>query len=172
MDILLSFIPWILLWILKIWIPAWISVLVSIVISIITDRNRLKKGFMVSWVVLGSMLVMLILDMTFGTHLPHYIGSVVMSGSFAVMAWGSLLLNSPFTYQYAKENVPQDKWSSPQFIYVNRLLTAIWAAAMTANVISSIFDYRTTVVSILAIVIPVYLTKKIPEYYKNKAKKG
>jgi len=94
-----------------------------------------------------------------------------MSGSFAAMAWISLLVGSPFTYQYAKETVPQDKWSSPQFVYVNKLLTAIWAAAMTANVISSIFDYKTTLVSILAIVVPIYLTKKIPEYYKNKAKK-
>jgi len=171
MSILLSFAPWILLWVLKMWIPAWGALLISIIISLLSDRKRLKKGFLVSWVVLGSMFVMLILDLVFGTHLEHWISSVVMSGSFAAMAWISLLVGSPFTYQYAKETVPEDKWSSPQFVYVNRLLTAIWAAAMTANVISSIFDYKTTLVSILAIVVPIYLTKKIPEYYKKKAQK-
>ncbi len=32
----------------------------------------------------------------------------------------------PFTEQYARETVPRQLWSSPQFKHINRQLTTIW----------------------------------------------
>ena len=48
-----------------------------------------------------------------------------------LIAFCSLLL-TPFTEQYAREQVPHQFWSSPQFRHVNRRLTLMWALVFTA----------------------------------------
>jgi hypothetical protein len=49
-------------------------------------------------------------------------------GLFAI-ALGSMLVGQPFTIQYAKEQVPQDLWSSPAFRRMNYVITGVWSLA-------------------------------------------
>jgi all-trans-retinol 13,14-reductase len=42
------------------------------------------------------------------------------------IAWGSLLAGTPFTIQYAREQVPQALWHAPLFIRINQYITAVW----------------------------------------------
>lgn len=48
----------------------------------------------------------------------------------------SLVLRRPFTLQYAREQVPMEKWSSLEFIRTNYIITAVWAAAFGVMVIA------------------------------------
>jgi hypothetical protein len=41
-----------------------------------------------------------------------------------------LLPFMPFTEQYARENVPRERWSSPAFKKINLVLSALWGAAL------------------------------------------
>src|SRR5262249_1322174 len=41
----------------------------------------------------------------------------------------SLAIGAPFTLQYAREQVPEEFWATPQFISANRLISLAWAAA-------------------------------------------
>jgi hypothetical protein len=41
----------------------------------------------------------------------------------------SLAIGQPFTLQYARESVPQALWHQPEFVRVNVVITAVWAAA-------------------------------------------
>jgi hypothetical protein len=60
----------------------------------------------------------------------------------SAFALGALMLGSlafvPFTEQYAREQVPREYWSSPEFKHVNRLLTTVWGAALLLGGISSL----------------------------------
>jgi hypothetical protein len=47
----------------------------------------------------------------------------------AGMAWGSLLIGSPFTLAFARETTPRSMWKNPHFYLVNRILTALWGSA-------------------------------------------
>ena len=51
---------------------------------------------------------------------------------------------TPFTEQYARESVPRELWSSPQFKQINRQLTTMWglvfAAMVPAHVIAGAID--------------------------------
>jgi hypothetical protein len=71
----------------------------------------------------------------------------IAAAALALLVFGSLLF-VPFTEEYARERVPQQYWSSPQFKAVNRRLTAIWGAiflVMTAShVIAGAADKRGT----------------------------
>ncbi len=46
----------------------------------------------------------------------------------------SLAIRQPFTLQYAREQVPQEFWRTPQFVRTNYIITGVWAAAFAAVV--------------------------------------
>jgi hypothetical protein len=47
----------------------------------------------------------------------------------------SLLVRMPFTMQIAKENVPEEHWSSPTFITINYHITLAWAVVFALDVV-------------------------------------
>ena len=46
----------------------------------------------------------------------------------------SMAIRSPFTLQYARETTPETVWATPEFIRVNYVITAVWAAAFAVMV--------------------------------------
>lgn len=170
MKLLLSFLPWIIFLALKSYTGEVTALSISIILSILSpERKRLMKRFLISWIVLLSMVAMLILYIIPHFEVSSMLRGIIMTGSFAVMAWISLIINKPFTIQYAKEEVPQDKWTTPGFLKVNQIITAVWATAMTINVLASVWQYRPDIISIITIVIAIGFTRKFPEYYKKNA---
>jgi hypothetical protein len=76
-------------------------------------------------------------------HFLDRYARAIAAGLLATIAFGSLLM-VPFTEQYARESVPRELWSSPQFKRINRQLTAMWglvfAAMVPAHVIAGAID--------------------------------
>jgi phytoene dehydrogenase-like protein len=58
---------------------------------------------------------------------------VLVSGTLAVMAWGSLLAGSPFTHQYARDDWPREYWANPLFLRTNQIVTGVWGAVFVLN---------------------------------------
>ena len=50
----------------------------------------------------------------------------------------SIALRRPFTLQYAREQVPQELWNSPEFLRTNYVITAVWALAFMVLVIAEL----------------------------------
>ncbi len=46
----------------------------------------------------------------------------------------SIALRRPFTMQYAREQVPQEFWNTPEFVRTNYVITGAWAAAFAVMV--------------------------------------
>jgi hypothetical protein len=76
-------------------------------------------------------------------HFLDRYARAIAAGLLATIAFGSLLV-VPFTEQYARESVPRELWSSPQFKHINRQLTMMWglvfAAMVPAHVIAGAID--------------------------------
>ena len=51
----------------------------------------------------------------------------------ALISFASLFF-TPFTEQYAREQVPEQYWGSPKFKAINRKLTTMWACIFAAMV--------------------------------------
>lgn len=90
------------------------------------------------------------------------IGSVVLFGGLALFTWLTkadwpilqvrlwvdaglmllviltLVIRKPFTLAYAREQVPQEHWDSPQFLHVNDVITAGWAVAFAVLVLADL----------------------------------
>lgn len=56
-------------------------------------------------------------------------GGEVANVALVVIVLGSILIRRPFTLQYAKEDVPQEYWDTPEFLRVNYLISWVWAVA-------------------------------------------
>ena len=59
----------------------------------------------------------------------------------------------PFTEQFARESVPQDQWSSPTFVKINRVLSVAWGVAI----------FLIGVSRVLAAAINGHTTRRLPE---------
>jgi hypothetical protein len=88
----------------------------------------------------------------------------------------SLAVGRPFTLQYAREQVPKDLWSSPEFVRTNYMITAVWALAFLVMVIAELalltmpeLPKRIGVIAIvLALVGAVKFTSWYPEHIKGR----
>lgn len=50
---------------------------------------------------------------------------------------GSILIGRPFTLQYAREQVPQERWTHPLFYAANVRISAVWALAFVVETVCS-----------------------------------
>jgi uncharacterized membrane protein len=48
---------------------------------------------------------------------------------------GSILVGRPFTLQYAREQVPPERWTHPLFLAANRRISAVWTLAFVVETI-------------------------------------
>ena len=63
-------------------------------------------------------------------------GGEVANVALAVIALGSILVRSPFTLQYAREDTPKEFWQTPEFLRVNYLISWVWVAAFAIGATS------------------------------------
>ncbi|MFC7241271.1 hypothetical protein ACFQO7_02140 [Catellatospora aurea] len=125
-----GFVPWIIFWVVSgpsTWEFAAGGALVAALILLIPshEHGRIKLLEVVSVLFFGALTVAgLVLDHSRLLWLEQY-AQAISSTVLAVVVLGSLAF-TPFTEQYAREQVPQQFWSSPRFKHVNRMLTLVW----------------------------------------------
>jgi hypothetical protein len=100
----------------------------------------IELGAVVAFV--GFTVVAFRADPATGAFVARY-ARAFAAAVLSTIAFGSLLV-MPFTEQYARESVPRELWSSPQFKHINRQLTTMWglvfAAMVPAHVIAGAID--------------------------------
>ncbi|GAA2365520.1 hypothetical protein Cme02nite_31400 [Catellatospora methionotrophica] len=132
----LGFVPWIIFWVVSgpsTWEFAAGGALVAALILLIPshERGRIKLLEIVSVLFFGALTIAgLVLDRSGLMWLEEY-AQTISSAVLAVVVLGSLAF-VPFTEQYAREQVPQRFWSTPQFKHVNRMLTLVWGLVFAA----------------------------------------
>jgi hypothetical protein len=101
--------------------------------------------------------------------LRHWTGALSL-GWLAVIAWAGLVVGQPFTLGIARRQVAPEVWDSPVFLHINRVLTAVWAAAFTVTAIVlipvSAADLGSAVsipVQVAGFVVPAVFTARYPE---------
>ena len=84
----------------------------------------------------------------------------------------TLIAGKPFTLQYAREQVPQSLWDTPQFIRSNYVNTGVWSGAFLILVLADlILIYRTDLppkIGILATVLALVGAFKFTQWYPGK----
>jgi FtsH-binding integral membrane protein len=90
----------------------------------------------------------------------------------------TIAIRQPFTLQYAREQVPQEMWASPEFTRTNYVITAVWALAFMALVAADLLLVYVPelpprfgiIVTILALVGAIKFTGWYPDHRQAIAK--
>ena len=99
----------------------------------------------------------------------HFVGAISMAW-LALTAWGGLAVGRPFTLGIAKQQTPEQLWTSPIFLRINVVLTAAWAIAFTVTAlvltaldVAQAGTVATVVVQVAGFVAPAIFTARYPE---------
>jgi len=101
----------------------------------------------------------------------------VDAGLFAIVAV-SLAIGRPFTIQYAREQVAEQFWNTPQFMAVNRAISGVWGAAfavmvladLAAAYVAAIPIWADVAASVLAFAAAVTFTRWYPARVRRQVK--
>lgn len=146
--IFLAFLPWVAFGLLAQHSTLKVAAIGALVASVLIAARSIRAGgakvLEVGAVLVfaGFVVVAFGADHATGAWVARY-ARAISAALLAAIAFGSLLV-VPFTEQYARETVPRQFWSSPQFKQINRRLTALWglvfALMVPAHVIAGAID--------------------------------
>ncbi len=173
-KILLSFLPWILYFIIvgKTREQHQVAIIVALASTVLLDFNTLKKGFLLTWCTLIFFGSLLIATIFVTSNWPENNANFLANSALTFIAWFSLAINKPFTLQYAREEVPEEFWEMPGFLFVNKIITLVWAISflvMTAiSAYQSLFiPWVYPIISYIPTIIAIWFTKVFPDWYQG-----
>jgi hypothetical protein len=99
---------------------------------------------------------------------------LVVDAGLLVIVISSLLIGQPFTLQYAREEVPQTVWTSPQFVRANYVISAAWALAFVVLVAADLaFLYIPDLpprASVIATILALVGAIKFTSWYRDRSR--
>ncbi len=148
LGIYLAFIPWIVFSFAAQHSTPKLAAVGALLISVLIAARSIRAGA-AKLIELGAVVAFVgftvaafTADPATGAFLARY-ARAIAAAVLSTIAFGSLLV-TPFTEQYARESIPRELWSSPQFKHINRQLTTMWglvfAAMVPAHVIAGAID--------------------------------
>ena len=136
-QVFIGFIPWIIYWSFSgpgLWTIAILGGLVAPSGRCVSWRWRKRRDVKTMEVVtLGYFAVHAIITLVIGSSFLKTYGPIVNSLVLAGMAFGTLAMKNPFTYQYAKEDWDKSYWTDPAFIRINEIITGVWGGIFLFN---------------------------------------
>jgi hypothetical protein len=88
----------------------------------------------------------------------------------------SIIIRKPFTIQYAQEHAAPEVWRKPEFVRVNYVISAVWAAAFVVMVAADlVMVYVPSVpasISVLVTIVALYAAIKFSSRYPESLRVG
>lgn len=140
MHYLRGFAPWIVYACLSPLGWQW-SALAGLVTGLALIAMNLKAGLAADALVLECSTALFFAALTaVAFAAPHSsvsrYGGALSFAWLAVTAWATLALRRPFTLGIARRTTPREFWHTPQFLRINVVITAVWAAAFTLTALA------------------------------------
>jgi len=132
-----AFVPWILYWMLAGMGYTTAAILSGLGVSLAINGYRFaaRKTKIMDTVSLVVLAAFAFVTLVLRSDVLVFYGGIVSDAALALMAWGSLLLGNPFTYDYAKEDWDEAFWDNPIFIKTNQIITAVWGFIFAVQVL-------------------------------------
>jgi hypothetical protein len=139
-GLVLGFLPWLLfLFFSGHTLPSLErATIISLVACITVGFAELKRGFILAW---GTLLFFSTCVITVNLYHIMWVAmymDLLSNSALACVMWLTLLLGKPFVLQYARRDLPRERWNEPDLIQGCRLMTIVWASLMSVSVVLSI----------------------------------
>jgi hypothetical protein len=142
MNILLAFTPFLTFAVMDRLVSATVGLVCgAVVAAALLARDLISKDRKVKVLEIGT--VILFGGLAVYTIVAGAIWTIVgvrlwVDGGLLLIVAVSMGIRSPFTLAYAREGVPKELWNTPEFIRVNYVITAVWAAAFAVMVVADL----------------------------------
>jgi phytoene dehydrogenase-like protein len=174
--IFIAFIPWILYWSLS--AVGWNlqAVVLAFIASLFLNvyRVRIRKLMLMDAVTLlffaSNFAIMLLIG---GAVIIEY-SRLAVYVTLCGMAFGSIAIGNPFTYQYAKQDWPREYWDDPIFKNTNNIITALWGFIFLIDALSyqigssSRNIFLSVVIPNLLLGVGIVFSVGLPKWYPKK----
>jgi hypothetical protein len=140
---LLGFLPWILFLLLPTdgWELLRRAVAICFVASVVFALKQLRKGFILSWATLLFFLACTIAFYGFGwIWLAKHMG-IIANSFLAGIIWFTVIIGKPFTLQYARADLPQERWYDEALFRNTRFIAIFWGVLLLIPTAFSTFRY-------------------------------
>ncbi|MEV6564987.1 hypothetical protein [Streptomyces kronopolitis] len=156
---------------------------VIVIIGRVREPGSSFKILEVADVVFFAVMAVIGLFASAGTHrwLENYSGEISNIALLAI-ALGSMAVRVPFTLQYAREQVPRERWDDPAFLRTNYYITGAWGAAFGVAAISGAIGdlvlhnshnlWTGWVIQIAAIILALQFTQWYPEVVRARGRRA
>ena len=136
LQVFIGFLPWILDWSFSgpgLWTIAILGGLIAAAALVTWRWFRRRDLKTMEIVTLGYFAVHTIVTLVLGSSFLKTYGPIANSLVLAGMAFATLAMKNPFTYQYAKEDWDKSYWNDPAFIHINEIITSVWSWIFVFN---------------------------------------
>ncbi|MBU4485906.1 MAG: hypothetical protein KKD38_03175 [Candidatus Delongbacteria bacterium] len=175
---ILGFLPWILFLLLPAdgWDPLRRAVAICLAVSVIFAWKELCKGFILQWATLVFFLFCTISLYGFKCIWLAQNMGIIANCFLTGIIWLTVLIGKPFTLQYARADLPQERWYDEGLINSCRFIAIFWGILLLVPTAFSSFrlfypsalpDRFYFYLSLFCIVIGISYTT----YYKRKKRK-
>jgi all-trans-retinol 13,14-reductase len=144
LQLVIAFLPWIILAVLG---DRWFELALLLALAaaaVTTARQFLSRSPKILDTVTFAFFVFAAVGVIgFGWMVLGIYMTLLVNVMLMAIAWGSLLAGTPFTIQYAREQVPQELWRAPLFIRINQYITAVWGLDFFLSALVSLYRHAT-----------------------------
>jgi len=139
---MLSFIPWLLFMVL----PAdslgelKFSIAVCFAASLAFGFGDLKKGMILAWGTLLFFIACIVLVNVLNIVWVAENMAALANGVFAAIVWISILIGCPFALQYARQEVPRERWNDPHLVSGGLFISLFWGVMMTISALIAVVE--------------------------------
>ena len=138
---LLGFMPWLLFLFLSGPTLASLerSIIVCLLAGVIFNFGELRKGFILQW---GTLLFFVACAIAVNFSHSLFVAKnmgIISNGFLASLIWGTILIGKPFTLQYARADLPEERWGDPALIQSCRFIAIVWALLLTFSALVASF---------------------------------
>ena len=134
-GVVIGFVPLIVYGVLAGYPPTGpvLALAAATVASVVFGYADLRKRMILSWAnfVLFALLLLATGLPGMSWIIPY--NGVLIYASLSAVTFGSIVLGTPFTLQYARQMVERELWENPFFIRVNVLMTGVWGGVFLIN---------------------------------------
>jgi len=132
---LLGFMPWILLLFLSghTLVSLERSIIICLFASIIFGFNELRKGFILQWGTLFFFASCAIAINLMKVVLVAENMGIITNGFLTSIIWLTILIKKPFTLQYAKADLPKERWNDPDLMRSCRFVAIVWGLLLALS---------------------------------------
>lgn len=115
------------------------ALVISFMISLIFGYRQLRSGFILQW---GSVIFfawcIIMVNYLQSVTIAKNMG-IIANGFLAAIIWLTILVGKPFTLQYARQDLPKERWNDPRLVQSCRFMAIVWGSLMVFSTLVACF---------------------------------